>query len=78
MATPNFRDEGQALLPDLVTLRRAIHQDPEVGLDLPRTQAKVLDALAGLDLDITTGRSLSSVTAVLRGGRPGPHGPAAR
>lgn len=72
MATPNFRDEGQALLPDLVTLRRAIHQDPEVGLDLPRTQAKVLDALAGLDLDITTGRSLSSVTAVLRGGRPGP------
>jgi len=52
-------------------LRRAIHAEPEIGLDLPRTQRKVLDALDGLPLEITLGRSLSSVTAVLRGGRPG-------
>ncbi|MFE5243898.1 MULTISPECIES: M20 metallopeptidase family protein [unclassified Streptomyces] len=52
---------------DLVRLRESLHQEPEVGLDLPRTKAKVLAALDGLDLEITTGSALSSVTAVLRG-----------
>ncbi|GAA0239718.1 M20 family metallopeptidase [Cryptosporangium japonicum] len=56
---------------DLVALRRALHASPEVGLDLPRTQATILDALDGLGLEIARGRGLSSVTAVLRGG-PGP------
>ncbi|MBX6383889.1 MAG: amidohydrolase [Microbispora sp.] len=57
---------------DLVELRRALHREPEIGLDLPRTQEKVLTALDGLPLEITTGERLSSVTAVLRGARPGP------
>lgn len=61
-----------AMSGDLTQLRRAIHADPEIGLDLPRTQRKVADALAGLPLELTFGRRLSSVTAVLRGGRPGP------
>jgi hippurate hydrolase len=52
---------------ELVTLRRRLHQVPEVGLDLPRTQAIVLEALTGLDLEISTGDALSSVVAVLRG-----------
>ncbi|MBB3097636.1 hippurate hydrolase [Actinoplanes campanulatus] len=56
----------------LISLRHALHREPELGLDLPRTQAKVLAALEGLPLEITRGRGLSSVTAVLRGGRPGP------
>ena len=67
-----FAAEGQDLLPDLVSLRRDIHREPEVGLHLPRTQEKILDALDGLGLEITTGKSLSSVTAVLRGGEDGP------
>lgn len=67
-----FAAEGQDLLPDLVSLRRDIHREPEVGLHLPRTQQKILDALDGLGLEITTGKSLSSVTAVLRGGEDGP------
>ena len=54
--------------PELRALRRAIHADPELGNDNPRTQARILDALAGLDLEITTGTSLTSVVAVLRGG----------
>jgi amidohydrolase len=57
---------------DLAELRHAIHQEPELGLELPRTQSKVLAALDGLPLEVSTGRALSSVTAVLRGGRPGP------
>jgi hippurate hydrolase len=53
---------------DLVRLRRTLHRDPELGLQLPRTQERVLAALDGLPLEIATGSSLSSVTAVLRGG----------
>jgi len=56
---------------EIAELRHAIHREPEIGLDLPKTQAKVLAALDGLPLEISTGRGLSSVTAVLRGG-PGP------
>ncbi|GAA4635114.1 M20 family metallopeptidase [Actinoallomurus vinaceus] len=57
---------------DLVRLRRDLHSEPELGLELPRTQEKVLAALDGLPLEIGLGRSLSSVTAVLRGSSPGP------
>jgi amidohydrolase len=56
---------------DLTVLRRAIHAEPEIGRHLPRTQEKVLAALDGLPLEISRGRALSSVTAVLRGDRPG-------
>jgi amidohydrolase len=66
------RDEAAELAGELAELRHSIHREPEIGLDLPKTQAKVLDALDGLPLEISTGRALSSVTAVLRGGRPGP------
>ena len=57
-----------AIAGDLVDLRRRLHQVPELALDLPKTQAIVLDALAGLDLEVTTGGALSSVTAVLGDG----------
>ncbi|GGU33656.1 M20 metallopeptidase family protein [Nocardioides albus] len=63
---------AENLAPDLVELRRSIHAEPEVGLHLPATQRRILKALSGLDLEITQGRELSSVTAVLRGGLPGP------
>ena len=68
------RDEAAAMASDIAELRHAIHREPEIGLDLPKTQAKVLDALAGLPLEVSTGRGLSSVTAVLRGGRSGGSG----
>jgi hippurate hydrolase len=64
--------DAQALTSELSALRRDLHRIPEIGLDLPLTQARLLAALAGLDLEITTGTGLSSVVAVLRGGLPGP------
>ncbi len=67
-----LRDEAAAIAAELTGLRRSIHAEPEIGLDLPRTQRKVVDALAGLPVDISLGEGLSSVTAVLRGARPGP------
>jgi amidohydrolase len=66
------RDEAAAIADDIAELRHAIHREPEIGLDLPKTQAKVLRALDGLPLEVTTGSKLTSVTAVLRGGAPGP------
>jgi amidohydrolase len=66
------RDEAEKIAGEIAELRHAIHREPEIGLDLPKTQRKVLDALDGLPLEISTGRGLSSVTGVLRGGRPGP------
>lgn len=61
-----------ALLDDAVALRRRLHQHPELGLELPETQAAVLEALDGLPLAVTTGPSTSSVVAILDGNRPGP------
>ncbi len=52
--------------------RRALHAAPEVGLDLPRTQETVLRALDGLPVEVSLGGTSRSVTAVLRGGQPGP------
>ena len=53
----------------LVTLRRALHENAEIGLDLPATQRLVLDAIEGLDVEVTKGNSLSSIVVVLRGGQ---------
>lgn len=65
-------DDAQVLLPELVALRRAIHADPELGLELPRTQRRVLDALEPLGLEVVLGEGLSSIAAVVRGAHPGP------
>lgn len=67
-----LRDDVQDLAPETIGLRHELHRHPEIGLQLPRTQQKVLAALDGLDLEISTGTSLSSVTAVLRGATGGP------
>lgn len=69
---PNFAEEAEAITEQLVRLRRDLHKEPELGLDNPKTQRKILDALEGLPLEITLGQGLTSVVAVLRGGKPGP------
>ena len=61
---------SRRIAPELVELRRRLHRIPELGLHLPDTQAAVLDALSGLDLEVRTGEALSSVVAVLRGRAP--------
>ncbi len=62
-----LRSDVAELQPDVVELRHRLHRRPEIGLDLPETQRAVLEALAGMPLEISTGSSCSSVTAVLRG-----------
>ncbi|MGI5458419.1 M20 metallopeptidase family protein [Streptomyces sp. CA-249302] len=71
----SLREDAREIQGELALLRRALHREPEIGLHLPRTQEKVLAALDGLPLEITTGTALSSVTAVLRGGSSARGGP---
>ncbi|HZR50769.1 MAG TPA: M20 family metallopeptidase [Streptosporangiaceae bacterium] len=68
----SLTDDAAKIAADIAELRHAIHREPEIGLDLPKTQHKILGALDGLPLEVSTGQGLSSVTAVLRGGKPGP------
>jgi hippurate hydrolase len=62
---------AQAIHSETVALRRAIHREPELGLQTPRTLAKVRAALAGLPLAFKTGPSTTGLVAVLDGARPG-------
>src|SRR3954453_2499186 len=55
-----------------IALPRRLHRRPEIGLQLPQTQATVVEAFDGLPIEVTTGKSTTSVVGVLRGARPGP------
>jgi amidohydrolase len=59
--------EAQTLLTRMVEYRRAIHRQPELGLDLPRTQALIAEALEQLGLHPQLGAGLSSVCATVGG-----------
>jgi hippurate hydrolase len=65
-------DDAGTIEGELIELRHALHRAPEIGLHLPHTQARVLDALDGLPIELKAGDQLSSVVGVLRGGDPGP------
>ena len=48
-------DDARSMGEDLAQLRKELHQEPEIGLELPRTQEYVLGELDGLGLEISTG-----------------------
>jgi hippurate hydrolase len=62
---------AQTILPDVIETRRRIHRRPEIGLQLPETQAVVADTLRDLGLEPRLGRGTTSVTGTIEGGRPG-------
>lgn len=70
--TSDLPSAARDIASEVVALRRELHANPELGLDLPETQQRVLESLTGLGLDITLGESLSSVVADLDTGREGP------
>lgn len=63
---------AEAILDDVVAIRRRLHRRPEIGLDLPRTQTVIVEELERLGLAPLLGRGLSSVTSLIDGGSPGP------
>lgn len=58
-----------------VPVREALHSDPEIGLHLPKTEARILAALKALKIDdVHTnigGGAVSGIVAILRGTKPG-------
>jgi hippurate hydrolase len=68
----DVRSAAETILPDVIEIRRRIHRRPEIGLQLPETQAVVAEALRELGLAPALGGETSSVTAVIEGARPGP------
>lgn len=64
----SIKEDAHAMLAELTELRDALHREPELGLQLPLTQGKVLAALGDLPLEISLGQRTTSITAVLRGG----------
>jgi amidohydrolase len=71
-ATTGLLEAAEAIQDDVVAIRRRIHRRPEIGLDLPKTQAVILEELAKIGIEGSKGQALSSVVAVIVGGRPGP------
>ncbi len=65
-------DEARDLLDEAVTLRRAMHERPEVGLDLPITRELVEAALDGLPVTVRRCTTTSGLIVDLHGNRPGP------
>ena len=66
-----FADAAESGSADIIALRRAIHREPELGLDCPRTRDKLEAALAGLPLKIRHSDKTSGFVATLEGARPG-------
>ena len=71
MLHPDLLESARGLADRIVTLRRAIHAEPELGLHTPKTMAKVRAALAHLPLEWREGTSTTGQVAVLKGARPG-------
>ena len=69
---PALLSAANAILPDVIAIRRRAHRRPEIGLQLPITQALVVEELERLGLSPKRGSAVSSVTATIDGGRPGP------
>lgn len=66
----NILNEAKALNEQIVTDRRALHQIPELGLQLPKTKKYVMDRLRELGYDPQE-IGTSSITALAGGKKPG-------
>ncbi len=72
MPTPaELLAEASKYAETLSGIRRDLHRIPEFALDLPKTQARILESIHGLG-EITLGKSLSSIVLHIKGAKPGP------
>ena len=69
---PEVMQAAERLQGKVVEWRRDIHQHPELGNRETRTAALVAGHLRALGLEPETGIATTGVTALLKGGRPGP------
>jgi hippurate hydrolase len=69
--TQSILEQARAMLPELISLRRKLHQIPEFGLELPNTLKVILDEVSDLG-EITLGKSITSAVLHIKGDLPGP------
>lgn len=63
--------EAGALSDGLRKVRRELHKNPEFGLDLPNTLARVLEEVEGLG-EVFLGEGMTAAAVLIKGGKPGP------
>lgn len=71
MLTEALLNDAHGIADRVTALRRAIHAEPELGLETPKTLAKVRAELADLPLEWREGPSCTGAVAVLNSGKTG-------
>jgi len=71
MLTADLLDAATAIGGRITSLRRAIHAEPELGLQTPATLAKVRAELADLPLEWREGPGCTGAVAILKGAHDG-------
>ena len=71
MLTEVLLEDARGIADRITALRRAIHAEPELGLETPKTLAKVRAELADLPLEWREGPSCTVAVAVLNPGKAG-------
>jgi hippurate hydrolase len=71
MLTEDLLQDARGIADRITALRRAIHAEPELGLETPKTLAKVRAELADLPLEWREGTSCTGAVAVLNSGKQG-------
>src|SRR5437667_7454693 len=73
MANPDqLKAEIDELVPDLVAMRRNLHEHPELSFEEIRTSGIVAQRLHSLGLDVRTGVAKTGVVGLLHGGASKP------
>jgi amidohydrolase len=69
---PNFQQQAQEIFDDLVSIRRQLHQYPELGFEEHRTSSLVAETLQKLGYEVQRGIAQTGVVGLLQGRQPGP------
>lgn len=56
---------------EIISIRRALHQIPELGDDLPKTRSFIINELKKYDIEILENVGNNGIVAILRGGKEG-------
>jgi len=75
MPAPEFdrlKSDIDELVPDMVALRRDLHEHPELAFEEVRTSGIVAQRLRSLGLEVQTGVAKTGVVGLLRGGAGNP------
>lgn len=67
----DLMNKAQALTPELIRIRRHLHENPELGLQEVKTQAFVIEQLKAIGAEIITYPGQNAVVGILKSGEAG-------